>query len=110
MMDIPHDAADLMLAPVVLALNARLEKLSTMRLDELAKDIALTSNVPDWTRGLREEGLVRTVADGVDCHGWELSVEPRGLCISHARREIVLGLPVQCRAYLDGEHRAVHVS
>ncbi len=107
MINLPHDAADLMLAPVVLGLNANLERLGKLSIHELATEVALVSNVPDWTRGLREQGLIRAISDGVECHGWDLSFEQRGLCVSHDRREIVLGLPAQCAAYLAGDHRAV---
>lgn len=109
MYQIPHDSSDLMLAPVVLAINERLERLSKLSLPELATEVALVGNVPDWTHGLREDGLVATVKEGIECHGWELSWETRGLCLAHGTRSIVLGVPANLSAYLAGDHRPARV-
>jgi hypothetical protein len=57
----PHDVTDLYLAPVVLAVDARIEKLGRLGKDGLAYEVALESDSPDFTRRIREDGLIRTV-------------------------------------------------
>ena len=64
----PHDITDLYLAPVVLALDARIEELGRLDRDRLAYEVALESDSPDFTRSMREDGLIRTVTHLVDSH------------------------------------------
>jgi hypothetical protein len=108
MIALPHDTSDLLLAPMLLELDANIERLARLPLPELVIEIALVSNIPDWSRADREAGLVRTVCAGVDCRGWECSCIPRGLSISRHGRRVVLGVPPQFVSYLDGAHRATH--
>ena len=75
----PHDVTDLYLAPVVLAVDARIEQLG-----QLDKD-----------------GLLRTVTHLVDCHGWESSWDPRGLRLTHDAHTFVLGIPAVFHEYLE---------
>ena len=51
----PHDISDLYLAPVVLAVDARIEELGQLDKDRLTYEVALESDSPDFTRHLREE-------------------------------------------------------
>jgi hypothetical protein len=97
----PHDITDLYLAPVVLAVDARIEKLGQLDKDALAYEVGLESDSPDYTRPMREEALIRTVTHLIDCHDWELSWDPRGLRLSHDAHTFVLGLPAVFRDYLD---------
>jgi len=60
----PHDAADLYLAPVLLAVDARIEELGKLDKDGLAYEVALESDSPDVTRHMREEALARTCTTG----------------------------------------------
>ena len=69
----PHDVADLYLAPVVLAVNTRIEELGQLDARRLAFEVALESDSPDTTRKMREDALLRTVQHLIDCHGWQLS-------------------------------------
>ena len=87
----PHDMADLYLAPVVLAVDARIEELGHLDKDQLAYEVALESDSPGLTRGMREEALLRTVTHLIDCHAWEVSWDPRGLRVAHDAHTFVLG-------------------
>ena len=99
----PHDAADLYLAPVMLAVDARIEELGKLDKDGLAYEVALESDSPDSTRPIREEALARTVAHMVDLHHWKLSWDPRGLRMTHDGHTYVLGIPAVFHDYLgDG--------
>jgi hypothetical protein len=97
----PHDIADLHLAPVVLAVDGRIEELGRLDKDGLAYEVALESDSPDFTRPIREEGLLRTVTHLIDCHGWELRWDPRGLRLTHDAHTLVLGIPAVFLEYLD---------
>jgi hypothetical protein len=102
MTSLPHDTTDLLLAPVVLALDARISELGRLDPEQLAMHVALTGDTADWTRQLREQALIRAVSHLIDCHGWELSWDPRGLRVSHGGHTVVLGVPRTFAAYLEG--------
>lgn len=97
----PHDVTDLYLAPVVLAVDARIEKLGRLGKDGLAYEVALDSDSPDFTRRILEDGLIRTVTHLIDCHGWEFSWDPRGLRLTHDAHTFVLGIPAAFLDYLE---------
>lgn len=97
----PHDVTDLYLAPVVLAVDARIDKLGQLGKDGLAYEVALESDSPDFTRRIREDGLIRTVTHLIDCHGWEFSWDPRGLRLTHDAHTFVLGIPAVFLEYLQ---------
>jgi hypothetical protein len=97
----PHDVTDLYLAPVVLAVDARIEELGQLGKDGLAYEVALDSDSPDFTRRIREDGLIRTVTHMIDCHGWEFSWDPRGLRLTHDAHTFVLGIPAVFLEYLE---------
>ena len=101
----PHDVTDLYLAPVVLAVDARIEELGQLDKDGLVYEVALDADSPDFTRRIRESGLIRTVTHFIDCHGWELRWDPRGLRLTHDAHTLVLGIPARFRAYIDGAPR-----
>jgi hypothetical protein len=99
----PHDITDLYLAPVVLAVDARIEQLGHLDKDGLAYEVALESDSPDYTRPIREEALIRTVTHLIESHGWELSWDPRGLRLTHDAHTLVLGVPAVFLEYLEGD-------
>ena len=103
----PHDVTDLYLAPVVLAVDARIEELGQLGKDGLAYEVALDSDSPDFTRRIREDGLIRTVTHLIDCHGWEFSWDPRGLRLTHDAHTFVLGIPAVFLEYLEDSPRGV---
>jgi hypothetical protein len=102
MVDVPHDVTDLRLAPVALALNARIDELGRLGLYELAQLVALEGDRPGWTRAMRETGLLLAVGHVIDMHGWRLQLDDRGIRLSHGRHSLVLGIPDNFRAYLAG--------
>jgi hypothetical protein len=102
---LPRDAADLYLAPLLLVLSERLEELARLELDELHVHVGLVSDLPDWSREIRETGLLLAVSHTIDCHDWTLSWHPRGLRVGHGKHEVVLGTPATFEEYLAGAHQ-----
>jgi hypothetical protein len=103
MADRPRDVTDLYLAPVLLAVDARIEELGKLDKDRLAYEVALESDSPDITRHMREEALIRTITHLIDTHHWEFSWDPRGLRMTHHAHTLVLGIPAVFLDYLgDG--------
>lgn len=102
----PHDITDLYLAPVALAVDARIEELGHLDAGRLAYEVAMESDSPDFTRRMREEALIRTVTHLIDCHDWELSWDPRGLRLNHEEHTFVLGIPAVFQEYLDASPKA----
>ena len=101
MADRPHDLTDLYLAPVLLAIDARIEELGRLDMNDLAYEVALESNSLDTTRQLREEALIRTLTHLTEIHHWTLSWDPRGLRLAHDAHAFVLGIPAVFRDYLE---------
>ena len=98
----PHDITDLYLAPVALAVDARIEELGHLDMERLAYEVALESDSPDFTRVMREEALLRTVTHLIDTHDWEFSWDPRGIRMTHDAHTLVLGLPAILLDYVAG--------
>ena len=99
----PHDISDLYLAPVLLAVDARIEELGKLDKDGLAYEVALESNSLDITRQMREEALIRTITHLTETHHWEFSWDLRGLRMTHDAHTFVLGIPEVFLDYLgDG--------
>jgi hypothetical protein len=99
---LPHDIADLHLAPLLLTLDERLEEMGRLTVDELRGQVAVISDQPDWTRELRSAALLVAVGRFTDCHGWTLAHHPRGLQVSHDDHRVVLGVPTNFGDYLLG--------
>ena len=97
----PHDITDLYLAPVALAVDARIEELGHLDKEQLVYEAGLESDTPDFTRQMREEALIRTVTHLVDTHAWKFSWDPRGLRLTHDSHTFVLGLPPVFVEYLQ---------
>jgi hypothetical protein len=98
----PHDVTDLYLAPVLLAVDARIEELGQLDRDGLAYEVALESDVPDFTRQMRQEALIRAITHLVDTHHWVFSWDPRGVRMTHDAHTLVLGLPAILLDYVAG--------
>ena len=103
MSDRPHDVTDLYLAPVLLAVDARLEELGQLDKGRLAYEVALESDLPDVTRQMREEALMRAITHLTDTHHWTFSWDPRGLRMAHDAHTFVLGLPSALLDFLAGD-------
>jgi hypothetical protein len=97
----PHDLTDLYLAPVVLTVDARIAELGRLDRDRLVYEVALESDLPDFTRAMREEALIRTVTHLIDSHDWKFSWDPRGLRLTHDTHTFVLGVPAMFLEYLE---------
>jgi hypothetical protein len=97
----PHDVTDLYLAPMVLAVDGRIEELGHLDKDGLAYEVALESDARDYTRSIRGAALIRTVTHPIETHGWKLSWDPRGLRLTHDAHTLVLGVPAVFLEYLE---------
>lgn len=105
MTTLPHDIPDLYLAPVVLALDARIAELGKLSYAELADTVAIEGDRPEWSRAFRETGLLRTITHLVEMHAWEAAWDPRGVRLTHDGHSVVLGVPDTFREYLaDTSH------
>ena len=102
MRNMPHDVSDLYLAPVVLSIDAKLDDLATMEPRALAQRVAVESNLPDWSREDRERALLESIQHFVDCRGWTVTWDPRGLRLSHAEHTLVLGVSTNLADYRSG--------
>ncbi len=100
MPDLPHDTSDVYLAPVALALDRLLNELGALTLSELLFRIALQTDHEAATLQQRRELLLELLERDVDPHGWALSWSDRGLCLSHADRQLVLGLSTALRDFV----------
>ena len=105
MADRPHDVTDLYLAPVLLAVDAKIGELGKLDKDGLAYEVALVSNSLDATRQMREEALIRTITHLTETHHWEFSWDPRGLRLTHDAHTFVLGIPAVFHEYLESGRR-----
>jgi hypothetical protein len=97
----PHDISDLYLAPMALEVGARIEELGRLDKERLAYEVALEADTPDFTREMREEGLIRTITHLIETHHWDFSWDPRGLRLSHEAHTFVLGIPAVFVQYLE---------
>jgi hypothetical protein len=97
----PHDITDLYLAPVALTVDARIEELGSLDKERLAYEVALESDSPDFTREMREDGLIRAITHLIETHDWEFSWDPRGLRVTHDAHTFVLGIPAVFVEYLQ---------
>jgi hypothetical protein len=104
---LPHDISDLHLAPLLLALEARIDELSKLTLVEFHHHVALVGNRPDWNHAMREGGVISAVQHLIDCHDWELLWTERGVQVSHASHQVTLGVPGIFADYVAGKHRAM---
>jgi hypothetical protein len=102
MTTIPHDLPDLYLAPLTLAIDERIDELARLDIKELSMRVALDSDKPDWTQPMRESGLLLAVRRLIDCHGWSLTWDPRGVRLSHRTHSVVLGVPATFQQYVSG--------
>jgi hypothetical protein len=103
---LPHDISDLHLAPVLLALDARIDELGQLDVEQLTWRVALATNGHGWTREERDAELLEAIGHLIDCHDWTLSWDPRGLRLTHGDNSLVLGVPATFAEYLSGAPRA----
>lgn len=102
----PKDLVDLRLAPVVLAIDRRLDELELLDLAELRLRVALDVDVPDGTRDLRKAALLQTVGQDLAAGGWTTSWNGRGIRVVHHHHHVTLGVPATFHDYVEGAVRA----
>ncbi len=100
MQQIPHDVTDLMLAPVALQIDERLDRLGALEEDELVFLIALETDREPRDFEQRRALLLESLERDVDTRGWALDWDPRGLRLEHDGRGLVLGLPPKVRDFV----------
>jgi hypothetical protein len=105
----PHDLTDLHLAPVTLALDARIEALAELSEDGLIQAVEGVTDDPIVFRTQREEALITAIVQSIDCHSWTATWDVRGLRLTHDGRSLVLGAPASFNHYVAAE-RAIVVS
>ena len=99
---VPHDLTDLYFAPVVLAVDARITELCLLDARELAYQVAVAGDSSDSTRELREAGLLHAIQHLIDTHNWQLSLDARGIKLTHGDHSVVLGMPSTFTEYVTG--------
>ena len=89
----PHDATDLLLSPVALAIDERLEEFASMDATEISKRIVWETNMQPRTAAEAGRALVASLTYLLDTHGWEVSWDARGIRLHHENHDVVLGVP-----------------
>ena len=102
MATLPKDRTDLQLAPLLLALDRRLDEFELFDLAGLAQRLRLDSGEPGTGRAARREAVLGSLTSGLDLHGWKLSWNERGLRVFHHHHHVTLGVPGTFTAYVDG--------
>lgn len=97
---LPKDGSDLMLAPVALAVDQRLDELALLSAEELHHRVELDADVDSGGVSDRRAGLLRTLVYLIDMHGWTAEWHPRGVRLAHEEHALVLGLPDNLRHFL----------
>jgi hypothetical protein len=99
----PQDLSDLALAPVALAVDARLQALSLLSFDQLSYQLGLQTDQKADTAGERAAQVVAAAVHMVDLHGWRASWDPRGIRLSHSEHSYVLGVAPSIQSFVaDG--------
>jgi hypothetical protein len=92
----------LLLAPIALAIDARIEKLGRLDVRELAFNVELEADTAGWTRKMREEALLIAVQHTIAVRPWQLRWDRRGIRMKHDEHDdLVLGVPPTFTQYLD---------
>lgn len=89
-----------MLAPVTLAVDARIEELVALSRSDLDYRIALDGNVDTSVPEQRRQGFLHALTTLIEMHGWEVTLCDRGVRLAHGEHSLVLRLPEAMRAYL----------
>lgn len=100
-MNRPNNKIDLLLAPVALEIDARLQSLGEMDAEALNFRIALEGNVDLSNASMIHEGVIEASTNGINMHHWLASIDVRGLRLSHDDHTLVLGFPENIRDLLN---------
>jgi hypothetical protein len=96
----PRDPADLLLAPVALQVDAKVQELSAMNREQLAYHLALEVDRDPRTEQQRGKDIVDAAVKLIDMSGWEANWDPRGVRLSHGRHSIVIGVGADVAEYV----------
>ena len=100
-MPMPHNTTDLMLAPVALAIDARLRSFHGLDRAEIERRIAWETNRMPRSRQEAERAIVQDLSYLIPTHGWDLAWDDRGVRLRHGKRSVVLGAPANLVAYVE---------
>ncbi|WP_019875312.1 hypothetical protein [Sporichthya polymorpha] len=89
----PHDPTDLLLSPVALEIDERLEQMAKLDAAALTRQIAWETNMEPRNADEAARAVIASVTYLVDTHGWEVSWDPRGVRLHHENHDMVLGVP-----------------
>lgn len=96
----PRDPTDLVLAPVALQVDAKIQELSGLTREELAYHLALEVDRNPRTEEQRARDIVDAVVHLVDMSGWSAAWDPRGVRLTHGRHTMVLGVGAEVAQYV----------
>lgn len=100
---LPHDVNDLQLAPVTLAVEARIAHLAALDDAALAREVDAVSERPTRDELERRSALLAAIGGVVELHGWTLSWDDgRGVQLTHGPHSLVLGVSASMRRYVFG--------
>jgi hypothetical protein len=102
MTTLPHDVADVLLAPVALHIDARIQELADMDAGEFAYEVAVRSDVADRTGAQRRVAVLAALTQNLELHGWSVAWDERGVRLSHgtSANSLVLGVPESLRDFV----------
>lgn len=103
---LPHDITDLRLAPVTLAVDAAIEDLGRLSVDDLANRIERYRNISDITRENRMHWIIQEIEARAETFEWTLSFDDRGIRLTHKEHSFVLGTPATINAYIESRSSA----
>jgi hypothetical protein len=89
----PRDLVDLMLAPVALAIDDRLQELAAMTGDELDRCVVWETGMLPGGRRSAQRAILDDLTSLVPTRGWELTWDVRGVRLQHRDHGLVLGVP-----------------
>lgn len=96
----PHDPSDLLLAPVALQVDAKLQALSGMSREKLARHLALEIDRDPRTQEQRAKDVVDAATNLIDMNGWTAAWDERGIRLTHGRHSLVLGVSATLVEYV----------
>ena len=96
----PRDPTDLMLAPVALQVDAKVQELSKLKREQLAYHLALEVDRDPRTEQQRGRDVVDAAVKLIDMSGWEASWDPRGVRLTHGRNSLVIGVGADVTEYV----------
>ena len=96
----PQHVGDLMLAPVAIAVDARLEELGESADEELDYQIVLDVNADTSIPEQRGPGVVTTVTALTELYGWVVDLVNRGVRLLNGEHTFTLGMPEHVGRFL----------